>query len=191
MGPMDSRWEQGLNWRSEVRPDDQQQVRRLCQGSGMFSPQEVEVAVELVQASLQRGAASEYHFIFAERAGHTLGYACYGPIACTLASWDLYWIVVEPLLKGQGLGRQLLQRVEQHILEAGGERLYVETSAREQYQPTRDFYRARGYSLAACLEDYYGAGDGMAIYLKILNGGYDAACLGGALPRDAKLAGPI
>lgn len=170
MGPTDIPLNPDLSWRSEPRSGDVELVSGLCRDSGMFSPAEVEVAAELVQARRLTGEASGYHFLFAEWEGLVLGYACYGPIACTMASWDLYWIVVSPGLQGRGLGRRLLERVEQNILAAGGRRLYVETSSRGKYHPTRGFYQARGYQLAARLDDYYATGDGMVIYLKVLAG---------------------
>ena len=47
-------------------------------------------------------------------------------------------------------------------------RIYVETSTRPQYEPTRGFYRSRGYRLTAELPDYYAPGDGKATFVKVL-----------------------
>ena len=46
--------------------------------------------------------------------------------------------------------------------------MYIETSARPFYAPTRAFYIARGYSQIAELEDFYAPGDSKAMYLKVL-----------------------
>ncbi len=97
-----------------------------------------------------------------------LGYACFGPIPLTLASWDLYWIAVDPAQQGRGLGRQLLRRAEQSSLAMGARTLWVETSGREEYLPTRGFYRSRGYSVAAHLRDFYAKGDDKVIFEKVL-----------------------
>ena len=51
---------------------------------------------------------------------------------------------------------------------AGRTRVYVETSTRPQYLPTRAFYLACGYELAAELVDFYAPGDGKAVFLKVL-----------------------
>ncbi len=48
--------------------------------------------------------------------------------------------------------------------------VYVETSTRPQYAPTRSFYLACGYHLVAELPDFYAPRDGKAIFLKILSG---------------------
>ena len=93
-----------LSWRSEPRPADIQAVERLAAESEFFNYQEVAVARELVEERLGKGLASGYLFLFAEDRGKLLGYSCYGPIAGTEGSWDLYWIVVGRGLRGQGIG---------------------------------------------------------------------------------------
>ena len=147
---------------------DTERVKEIIESSGFFSPQEIEVARELVQERLAKGVSSGYFFLFAEAEGRVVGYACYGPIPCTVQSFDLYWIAVEQSLRGTGLGRELLQRSEQAMALAGGSRIYVETSSRELYGSTRGFYEACGYGKAAVLEDFYAPGDDKVIYLKIL-----------------------
>ncbi len=43
-----------IEFRYEVRPDDRETVRRLVQSTGVFSPVETNVAVELVDDRLER-----------------------------------------------------------------------------------------------------------------------------------------
>jgi len=155
------------SYRGEVRAEDRQAVRAILESTGFFHPEEVAVAVELVEERLQKGLSSGYHFEFAEAGGQPAGYTCYGPIACTRASWDLFWIGVHQEHRRAGLGRRLLSRAEQHIRRLGGQRIYVETSSRAQYDPTRAFYLACGYRLEAELPDFYAPGDGKAIYVKV------------------------
>jgi GNAT superfamily N-acetyltransferase len=157
-----------LSYRSEVRSEDRQTVRAILESTGFFYPEEIGVAVELVEERLQRGVGSGYHFEFAEIGGEVAGYACYGPIACTRASFDLYWIGVRTEHRRAGLGRRLLARAEEQIRRLGGQRVYVETSSRAQYEPTRRFYLACGYRQEAQLEDFYAPGDGKTIFLKVL-----------------------
>jgi GNAT superfamily N-acetyltransferase len=157
-----------LHYRNQVRPEDRQAVRAILESTGFFYPEEIAVAEELVEERLQRGPASGYHFEFAEVGGQVAAYTCYGPIACTRASFDLYWIGVHQGHRRAGLGRRLLARAEEKIRSLGGRRVYVETSSRAQYDPTRAFYLACGYRLEAQLEDFYAPGDGKTIFLKVL-----------------------
>ena len=154
--------------RHEVTPQDAQSVRRLVEATGFFTPREVEVAVELVVERLSKGASSGYHFVFADLADRTIGYACYGPIACTVASFDLFWIAVDPQHQQAGLGRRLLAEVESLVRRASGGRLYIETSNRAQYATTRSFYEKCGYHLEAVLRDFYAPGDDKVIFVKAL-----------------------
>jgi GNAT superfamily N-acetyltransferase len=159
----------GMQWRYEARPEDREAVRRIVHSSGFFSPAEIDVAVELVDDRLRLGEASEYYFVFADDAeGRTWGYTCYGPITVTQGSFDLYWIAVDHEYRGRGLGKRLLAESERLIAAAGGRRVYIETSIKPQYSPTRHFYERNGYPLEAVLKEFYGPGDDKAIYVKAL-----------------------
>jgi GNAT superfamily N-acetyltransferase len=155
-------------FRCDARSDDRESVRRLVSSTGVFSPVEVDVAVELVDDWLQRSPESDYHFVFAEQDGRAVGYACYGKIALTAASFDLYWIAVDKSLHGQKIGQALLEKTEELIRQAGGRQVYIETSNRQHYAPTRGFYLRCGYRQAALLTDFYAPGDDKVIYVKEL-----------------------
>ena len=137
--------------------------------TGRFSEEEVDIAVELVQEWLQRGEASGYHFLLLRDGERLLGYSCYGPIPAAPGRFDLYWIVVDPGLQGQGLGQRLLRSSERDAVRRGASRMYVDTSSRAEYVPTRRFYERAGYELAARLDDFYADGDAKCIYLKRLD----------------------
>ena len=85
-----------LKLREEPLPADVSTVRRLVADTEFFRDDEVEIAVELVQERLTRGAASGYEFLFGEHRGEVIGYTCFGPIPATQSSYDLYWIAVSP-----------------------------------------------------------------------------------------------
>ncbi len=155
-----------LTFRREVAAGDLVSIREIVQAAGVFSAAEVELAVELVAERLAKGLASGYRFILAESEGRVAGYTCFGPIPCTLNSYDLYWIAVLPGFRWHGLGRRLLEETEREIMELGGTRIYVETSSRPDYTPAREFYRHRGYSVVAQLTDFYSPGDNNVIYMK-------------------------
>lgn len=151
--------------RTTVLPTDTAAVRQIIESTGLFRPGEIGVAVELVQTFLDKGPASGYEFVFAEQKGQVVGYACFGRNVLTVHGWDLYWIAVEQSQQGQGLGRLLLEQVQQHIARAGGGHVYIETSQRADYQATRGFYERCGYKLEAVLADFYAPGDSKAIYV--------------------------
>ena len=154
--------------RDEPAAGDRAAVRDLTGATGFFSDEEVAVAVELVEARLAQGLASGYRFLFADGDDGLDGYVCYGPIALTKSSFDLYWIAVRPDAQRTGLGRRLMEAAEVEARALGAAVMYVETSSRTQYEPTRAFYRRIGYRSAAELPDFYGPGDGQVIFVKRL-----------------------
>ncbi len=158
----------GISMRTEPDPADPERIRRLVEITGFFSAEEVIMAEELVQERLGKGDVSGYHFVIAERYGRLAGYTCFGPIPCTQASYDLYWIAVHPEVQGRGMGKRLLVETERRIKAAGGNRVYVDTSQRLQYASTRAFYENNGYRLESVLSDFYAPGDGKVIYCKAL-----------------------
>jgi len=157
-----------LRWREGVAPGDPDAVGRIVRATDFFNAEEEAIARELAEECLARGPASGYEFLFAERGPNPVAYSCYGRIGGTLESWDLYWIAVDPAEQGRGLGRQLLAESELRVRARGGGRLYVETSGRASYAPTRDFYEHMGYALEATLADFYSPGDAKCIYVKRL-----------------------
>jgi ribosomal protein S18 acetylase RimI-like enzyme len=156
------------HFRHRVLPSDRHAVRGIVEATGFFRPGEVDVAEELVQEHLSRGEASGYFFAFAERDGRLAGYVCYGPIAVTEGSWDLYWIVVHPDVQRQGLGQALLEEAERLIAAAHGRQIYIETSSQPLYQPTQAFYARCGYRLEATMRDFYAVGDDKLVFVKKL-----------------------
>lgn len=160
---------QDIQYRENVTPEDVEYVREIVRSTGFFSQDEIDIAAELVQERLDKGLKSDYFFIFAMSAGKTIGYSCFGPIPATRFSYDLYWIAVHDDWRGKGIGRKVLIESEKAIARLGGNRVYIETSGRDQYRPTRAFYLSCDYTEEAILQDFYAPGDAKYFYVKSLN----------------------
>ena len=157
-----------MEWRTEVKASDVEAVRALVAETGFFNAEEVAIAVELVEETLQRGKSSGYEFVFADHPdieNGLLGYTCYGHIAGTESSYDLYWIAVLPSQQGRGTGTRLMRESERLALKAGATQMWLDTSGRDQYISTRAFYERLGYQKAAVLKDFFAPGDDKVIYL--------------------------
>ena len=103
---------------------------------------------------------ADYEFLGAFDVGdQLLGYACFGPTPSTDGTWDLYWLAVHPAAQGRGAGRALVREVEQILVARQGRLLAVETSSRESYAHSREFYARCGYTEAARVRDFYGPAD--------------------------------
>ncbi|MEZ6132134.1 MAG: GNAT family N-acetyltransferase [Planctomycetaceae bacterium] len=155
-----------ITLRREVTADDSAQIARLVAATGFFNAAEIAIALEIVEERLAKGTASDYEFVIAEEDSKVVGYACFGEIPCTVGSYDLYWIVVDPEQQRSGIGRMLMHDVEQRVGQRTGRGIYIDTSGRDQYSATRSFYERCGYECVASLPDFYAPGDAKCIYWK-------------------------
>jgi ribosomal protein S18 acetylase RimI-like enzyme len=124
--------------------------------------------MELIDDRLAKKTASEYSFVVALHNAEIVGYCCYGLIPCSVHSFDLYWIVVDQTRRRSGIGRKIVAAVEEQIKAVGGKLIYIDTSSRADYEPTRRFYHACGYKVEATFHDYYAPGDGKVVLSKAL-----------------------
>lgn len=149
-----------------IDPQQRGRLAEILAATAVFSPEEIDVALELFDESDAQGAPA-YEFVGAyDDAGVLTGYACYGPTPGTDGTYDVYWIAVHPDAQGAGGGSQLLREVERRLAERGGRLLIVETSSRDAYVGTRRFYETRGYSEEARVESFYAPSDDRVVYTK-------------------------
>lgn len=155
-----------ITWREEPVSTDMEDIFKIVSSTGFFSDNELEIAVELVEERLLKGTKCGYYFLFLESDKRLTGYSCYGPIPGTMHSFDLYWIAVENKSRGTGLGKLILEMSEQKIADMNGKNIYIETSSKDIYLPTRKFYEKCGYRAEAQLENFYARSDDKIIYVK-------------------------
>jgi ribosomal protein S18 acetylase RimI-like enzyme len=146
---------------------DRSRVRDIVVATGSFRDDEVDVALEVFDATYASATPDDYEFVGVDDDGGSLvGYACFGPTPCTDRTYDLYWIAVHPSAQGAGAGSRLLADVEQRLVARSARLLVIETSSRQDYAATRRFYEGRGYTESATIRDFYAPGDHRVIYSK-------------------------
>ena len=155
-----------MTYRNTLHAGDLQELAVVMESTGLFYDFEILVALEVLEAFIERGEASGYYCLVAEQDNHCVGYAMFGPTPCTRSGWDIYWMAVSKDLQGKGLGSEMMSRVEKTITTQGGTQIWIETSGRKDYVPTRDFYNKHGYVIMAELPDFYAPGDSKVIYGK-------------------------
>jgi ribosomal protein S18 acetylase RimI-like enzyme len=152
--------------RESLAASDRAAIESIVRRTGVFRPEEVAVALELVDIGLS-GDDRGYRFVVVED-GAVVGYACFGHASMTEGVYDLYWIAVDPARQGEGIGRKLLARVEDAVRASGGRMLLVETESTEPYEATRRFYERAGYPELARVRDYYRPGADKVILGRVL-----------------------
>lgn len=150
----------------EFKAADKGAIESILMRTPSFSPEEVDIAMELVYTALKFPMQKDYIFRVYEEDGVALGYYCLGPRALTEGTYDLYWIVVDPLRSGRGIGSELLMHAEELIRSLYGRLLLIETSSREDYTLTRSFYIKHFYDTIAVIRDFYRKGDDLVVYGK-------------------------
>jgi ribosomal protein S18 acetylase RimI-like enzyme len=153
---------------AKLAPHHRPKLVRLLADTPEFNAADVEIALELVDAALAESGAGSYRFVLCEEADHLLGYACFGRTPMTESCFDLYWLVVGPAARRQGVGKLLVQSVEREIQREGGRLLRVETSGLDSYRAARALYERTGYSTASRIRDFYASGNDLVVFIKYL-----------------------
>lgn len=151
-----------------LQPHHRSHLEEIVRATGVFSPEEVDIALELFDEGVTSPTISgDYEFIGAfDGQNQLIGYACFGPTPATDRTFDLYWIAVHPLSQRSGAGALLMSEVERLLETRRARLLVVETSSRDDYAPTRSFYNKHGYEEAARLRDFYAPGDDRVVLTK-------------------------
>ena len=136
---------------------------------GLFRPEEIPVALEVFDEAVRNGPGNTYQILGADVEGRLAGWICWGPTPCTLGTYDLYWMAVDPALHGSGIGTALVSAMERR-LQGVARIIVVETAGRGDYEPTRRFYQARGYHAVARVADFYAPGDDQVVFVKSVSG---------------------
>jgi len=156
-----------------ILPADREPLADLLRRIDVFDLAEREVALELVDESLQRPGPEGYQCILAvapDGGGGTslLGYVCFGKTPMTEHTYDMYWIAVDPAHQGQGVGARLLDAMADKALADGGRGIRVETSSTDAYGGSLRFYLNRGFRIVGRIPAFYREGDDLMILFREL-----------------------
>jgi ribosomal protein S18 acetylase RimI-like enzyme len=151
------------------RKEDIEPLVELVEATSVFREEEVAVARELMEIVAEDEDQKDYVIAtYADADGTIRGYYCAGHTPMTEATYDLYWIAVDPTVHGKGIGNELLHHCEEYVRRQGGRLIIAETSSMEKYSKTRLFYKHQQYTEASRINDYYAPGDGLVVYIKYL-----------------------
>lgn len=151
----------------KLKPDDVIKIESILMNIDNFNEAEVRIAMELVNAA--DAEQTDYNVFVYEEEGNVIGYHCTGKRPLTDAVYDLYWIVTDPGHKNKGVGKTLLAHAEQFVTQLKGRWLLIETSSKDSYQETRNFYLRNNYSIISNINDFYAVGEMLIIFGKYFN----------------------
>lgn len=157
---------------ARIRPlisKDRERLREMVIGTGVFTDDEVGVAMELIDIVISNKDQKDYQVVCA--VGHKdepIGYLCYGPVPMTRGAFDLYWIVIDPKAQGLKIGSGLLDHMEGEVRRLNGRMILADTSSIPSYEKANAFYLKRGFKEVARIADYYWEGNDRITYCKKL-----------------------
>ena len=149
--------------RSGIVAADRPALARILASVGVFRADEIEVALEVIDAGLAPDA-NHYRFAIAEAGDDVVGYVVWGHTPCTDAVYDLYWIAVDKAAQGTGVGRLLMDACVDDVRARGGRMVIIETEGTPAYEPTRRFYFSVGCDEVARIADFYRPGSDKVVY---------------------------
>ncbi|MFC2085316.1 GNAT family N-acetyltransferase [Bacteroidota bacterium] len=149
----------------KIKPKDKKPLYDIINTLYVFTEEEKKVAEELIDCAIHQPEQGYYISIFEEN-NEILGYYCIGLRPLTDGVYDLYWIVVKSTRQNQGIGKKLLIHAEQYIEKKLGRWLLIETSSKESYNNTRNFYLRNLYTKVAEINNFYKKDENLIIYGK-------------------------
>lgn len=152
-----------------LKQSDVDQLMKMLRRISAFNEKEVEVAMELINITVSNPDQTDYNVFVFEDEGKVIGYHCTGKRALTDAVYDLYWIVADPSAGKKGIGKNLIEHAEKFVKESKGRWLLAETSSKESYAATRNFYLRNKYSIVSQINDFYSIGDNLLVFGKYFN----------------------
>ncbi len=141
-------------------------VENILKKIPAFTNDEVGVAMELVNIAAYNPLQSDYNIFVYDGDEKILGYHCSGRRPLTDGVYDLYWIAADPESNIKGIGKSLLDHAEAFVRENNGRWLLAETSSKESYLKTRNFYLRNNFSIVAQINDFYSLGDHLIVFGK-------------------------
>ena len=152
-----------------LKPADTEIIEGILKKIPLFKKEDIKVAMELVNITASNPLQTDYNIYVYENDGTILGYHCTCKRPLTDAVYDLYWIVTDPDHGKQGIGKSLLQHAEKFILQSNGRWMLIETSSKESYSATRNFYMRNNYSIISEINDFYSKGESLLVFGKYFN----------------------
>ena len=154
----------------KLKQTDRSKLRKILVDTNHFNKEEIKVALELIDIYLNNRRQKDYiiHVYETDDTKKTAGYICYGRRPLTEATYDLYWIAVDPNIHGKGIGSSLVSFMEEDIKKMNGNLVLIETSGKEHYAGERMFYIKNGYDVQTIIKDFYKPGDDLYVFRKYL-----------------------
>lgn len=134
------------DWQTKDRSHAAEVIRSVLAEYGLgWEPDGADIDVVEVEQHYRQG-----EFWVVEHQGSVVGTAAYYPVPRGEQAVEIRKMYLQPQIRGQGLGRFLLQSLETRIAEQGYQQIWVETAS--VLAEAVQLYEASGYETATGVE---------------------------------------
>ncbi len=150
----------------KIKKQEIEKFVNLTHKTDFFRDSEIEF-LKTILDEYHEAPGKDYLIFKKEVDAELRGFVIFSDIPGTEFSWDIYWVVVEKSYQRQGIGKQLVGMVEEYVLSQKNKAiLRIETSGKEKYLKTRNFYQRQGFLETGKIPDFYAPGDDLIIFTK-------------------------
>jgi ribosomal protein S18 acetylase RimI-like enzyme len=114
------------------------------------------------------GGESQDIWLTCDVGGKAIGFCYAAPEQLTDGTWNMLAIAVHPTQQGRGHGGATIRRLEALLHDKGHRVLIADTSGKDEFAPTRGFYRKSGYSEEARIRHFWAEGDDKVVFWKLI-----------------------
>jgi D-alanine-D-alanine ligase len=148
-----------------ARRADREAIQAVVAGCGAYGGEQAAALLEQALPSAERtkrGAAP--CLVALEEDGSVVGVVSCRKVAGSEGAYHLEVLAVLQAAQGRGVGRRLLEAVEQQVREAGGKVLLAEVSSQPGQAAARQFLQRKGFRQVGDVPDFFSAGASRLTY---------------------------
>jgi len=160
---------QGLSTRTKmnIRPvekSDLTNLKKVIDSNDLFPS---ELLDDMIKDYLAGTPENKEIWLTTEDSSQVVAFCA--PEKMTSGTFNLYLIAVHPWRQGKGIGTEILQHLEKHLVEQQQARiLLVETSGNMEFDTARKFYQKCGFQEEARIREFYDKGEDKIVFWKKL-----------------------
>lgn len=151
-----------------IRPTETKDIPTLkivLDETGLFPG---EMLADMVSGFLSDQESREI-WLTCEVDGEAIGFCYAAPEPLTDGTWNMLAIAVHPSRQSSGYGGAIVRRLETLLFDNGHRVLIADTSGKDEFAPTREFYRKSGYVEEARIRHFWAEGDDKVVFWKLIS----------------------
>jgi len=149
----------------KIQESDIPELKKVLDSSELFPS---EMLDDMISDYLNNESSADIWFTTTVN-GTPISIAYCAPERMTEGTYNLYAIAVRKDFQGKGIGKKMMEYLENLLVQNGNRVLIVETSGKSEFALTREFYIKCNYVKQAVIPEFYEEGDDKVVFWKKLS----------------------